>query len=61
MPNLGVPELILILVIALIIFGPKKLPSIGESIGKTVKEFQKAFKEISEGTEEESESKETEK
>lgn len=40
--NIGVPGLILILVIALLIFGPKKLPEIGAAVGKTMKEFKKA-------------------
>lgn len=46
MPSLGFPELILILVIALIIFGPGKLPSVGASIGKALSEFKKASKEL---------------
>lgn len=37
--HLGMPELILILVIVLVIFGPKKLPEIGKSLGKSLKEF----------------------
>lgn len=45
--NLGFPELILILVIALIIFGPGKLPQVGSAIGKAVNEFKKASREIS--------------
>jgi len=40
--NIGIPGLILILVIALVIFGPSKLPEIGKSFGKTLKEFKKA-------------------
>ena len=44
--NLGFPELILILFIALILFGPGKLPSVGSAIGKAVNEFKKASKEI---------------
>lgn len=40
--NIGVPGLILVLVIALLIFGPKKLPEIGSAFGKTMKEFKKA-------------------
>lgn len=43
--GIGFPELILILVIALIIFGPGKLPSIGSAIGKTVNEFKKSMQE----------------
>lgn len=41
--GLGLPELILILVIALLFVGPKKLPSVGASIGKAITEFKKAF------------------
>jgi len=44
--NIGVPGLILILVIALVIFGPSKLPEIGRSFGKTLSEFKKATKEL---------------
>ena len=43
--GLGMPELLLILVICLLIFGAAKLPEIGRSLGKTIKEFKKAFKE----------------
>jgi sec-independent protein translocase protein TatA len=39
--GLGVPELIIILVIALIIFGPKRLPQLGESLGKTIRAIRK--------------------
>lgn len=41
------PELIIILVIALLIFGPKKLPEMGSSIGRSIREFQKGMKEVS--------------
>lgn len=44
--NIGVPGLILILVIALVIFGPSKLPEIGKAVGNTLKEFKKATREI---------------
>jgi TatA/E family protein of Tat protein translocase len=40
--TIGGPELILILVIALIVFGPRKLPEIGKSVGKVVGEFRRA-------------------
>lgn len=39
--NIGIPGLIIMLVIALIIFGPKKLPEIGSAFGKTLSEFKK--------------------
>lgn len=42
--NIGVPGLIIILIIALIIFGPSKLPEIGRSFGRTLKEFKSATK-----------------
>lgn len=44
--NIGVPELILILVIGLVIFGPKKLPEIGRSVGMGLKEFKKAVDDV---------------
>jgi sec-independent protein translocase protein TatA len=47
------PELIIILVIALLIFGPKKLPEMGSSIGKSIKEFRKGMSEITHPKEEE--------
>lgn len=40
--NIGFPGLILILVIALVVFGPSKLPEIGRAIGNTLKEFKSA-------------------
>ena len=46
MPRIGFPELAIILVIALIIFGPGKLPSLGKSVGETIKEFKKASSEL---------------
>lgn len=44
--SIGVPSLILILVVALLIFGPSKLPEIGKAFGKTLKEFKKATNDI---------------
>ncbi|WP_404452790.1 twin-arginine translocase TatA/TatE family subunit [Virgibacillus necropolis] len=44
--NIGVPGLIIILVIALVIFGPSKLPEIGKSFGSSLKEFKNATKDI---------------
>jgi sec-independent protein translocase protein TatA len=40
--NIGVPGLILILVLALIVFGPNKLPEIGRAFGKSLREFKRA-------------------
>lgn len=42
LPNLGLPELLLVLALALIIFGPGKLPDVGKALGKSIKEFKKA-------------------
>ncbi len=44
--NIGIPGLILILTLALIIFGPKKLPEIGKAFGQTLKEFKKSTREL---------------
>ncbi|MFX4261746.1 twin-arginine translocase TatA/TatE family subunit [Pelotomaculum propionicicum] len=41
-PNLGMSEVVLILVIALVIFGPSKLPEMGKALGKTMNEFRRA-------------------
>lgn len=44
--GIGLPEMAVILVLALLIFGPKKLPEIGSSLGKALKGFQQASKEF---------------
>ena len=44
--SIGMPELIIIMVIALIIFGPRKLPELGRSLGKSLNEFKKASNEL---------------
>ncbi|WP_412026676.1 twin-arginine translocase TatA/TatE family subunit [Deinococcus yunweiensis] len=41
MPNIGAPELIMILLVALIVFGPRKLPELGKSLGAGLREFRK--------------------
>ena len=46
MPSIGVPGLILILIIALIVFGPAKLLQLGKAIGETLREFRSSTKEI---------------
>jgi len=46
------PELIIILVVALLIFGPKRLPEMGAGVGKFIKEFRKGVNEISNPKEE---------
>ncbi len=44
--SIGMPELLLILVIALIVFGPKKLPEIGKSLGEGLAQFKKASDDL---------------
>ncbi len=44
--NIGPEEIILILVIALIVFGPKRLPEIGRTVGKSLREFRRASEDI---------------
>ena len=51
--SIGMPELIIILVIALIIFGPRKLPELGRSLGRSIGEFRKASNELRSTLEEE--------
>jgi sec-independent protein translocase protein TatA len=39
MPNIGFPEIVVLLIIALIVFGPKRLPELGKSLGRGIREF----------------------
>jgi sec-independent protein translocase protein TatA len=48
MGRIGATELILILAIALVIFGPSKLPEIGKSVGKAIKEFKSQANKVTE-------------
>lgn len=51
--SIGMPELIVIFVIALVVFGPRRLPEIGRSLGKTIAEFKRATSELQRTLEEE--------
>ena len=51
--SIGMPELIIILVVALIFFGPRKLPELGRSLGKSLAEFKRASNELKSTLEEE--------
>ena len=44
--GIGLPEVVVIFIVALLIFGPKRLPQLGKSIGKTLKGFQSASKQF---------------
>ena len=48
--NIGAPELIIILIIALIVLGPGRLPDVAQSLGKSVREFRKAATDLSDAT-----------
>jgi sec-independent protein translocase protein TatA len=51
--SIGMPELILIFIVALLVFGPKKLPEIGKSIGKGLAEFKRASDDLKKTIEQE--------
>ncbi|HOM83769.1 MAG TPA: twin-arginine translocase TatA/TatE family subunit [Armatimonadota bacterium] len=46
MPNIGFPELVVLLVIVLLLFGPKKLPDFAKSMGQAIREFRRASQEV---------------
>ena len=52
MGNLGVPELLVILLIVLVFFGSKKIPELAQGLGKGIREFRKAAREIQEDEDE---------
>jgi TatA/E family protein of Tat protein translocase len=53
MLGIGFPEMLLIMAVALLVFGPKKLPEIGKSLGRAIREFKRSSDELKERFEEE--------
>ncbi len=53
MLGIGFPEMLLIMAIALLVFGPKKLPEIGKTLGRAIREFRRTSDELKERFEEE--------
>ncbi len=53
MGNLGMPELLLIMIVALLVFGPKKLPELGKQLGRALGEFKRASNDLKRTLEEE--------
>jgi sec-independent protein translocase protein TatA len=51
--NLGAPEILLIMLVILIFFGPKKIPDLARGLGQGLREFRKASREIQDGIENE--------
>ena len=50
--NIGIPGLILIIILALILFGPKKLPELGRAVGQTLREFKTSVRGLTNDDEE---------
>lgn len=59
--GIGIPELILILIIGLVVFGPGKLPEVGRALGKGINEFKKATTDVMESKPEKTETKSEDK
>lgn len=57
--NIGMPEMLVVLAIVLIIFGPKKLPSLGRAIGKSIQEFRGGMKDLGSVLDEETDASDT--
>jgi sec-independent protein translocase protein TatA len=53
MPNIGLPELLIIVVIALVFFGPGKLPEMGSAVGKAIRGFKKSMSDPDNKTDQE--------
>jgi TatA/E family protein of Tat protein translocase len=51
--SIGLPELVVIFIVALLVFGPKKLPEVGKTVGKAIRDFKKSTEDIKDKFEEE--------
>jgi sec-independent protein translocase protein TatA len=60
MPGIGIPELIIVLVILLVIFGPKRLPGLGRSLGSGMREFKDSISGRTKGDDEDDEPRQLE-
>ncbi|MFQ5702526.1 MAG: twin-arginine translocase TatA/TatE family subunit [Gemmatimonadales bacterium] len=52
LPNIGMPELLVILVVVLLVFGAKRLPEMGSAMGKGIREFKRGIKDVQKSIEE---------
>ncbi|WP_034386828.1 twin-arginine translocase TatA/TatE family subunit [Deinococcus sp. YIM 77859] len=48
MPNIGAPEVLIILLVALLVFGPRKLPELGRGVGQALREFRRSTGQVTE-------------
>jgi sec-independent protein translocase protein TatA len=46
--NIGTPEILIVLVVALLLFGPRKLPELGKGLGQSIREFQRGVRSVRE-------------
>jgi sec-independent protein translocase protein TatA len=60
MPNIGPLEIVIVLIIALIVFGPKRLPELGKSLGKGINEFRDGLSNIGQGDDDDDEDEDDE-
>lgn len=52
LPNIGIPELLIILVVVLLVFGAKRLPEMGSAMGKGIREFKRGIKDVTKSIDE---------
>ncbi len=52
LPNIGIPEILIILVLVLLVFGAKRLPEMGSAMGKGIREFKRGIKDVTKSIDE---------